>query len=148
MPYGGNPSTVAADAVRALVGDTDPDSPLLDDDTYTMILAQESNVYLRASLACSALASKWAPQMTHRIGDLWREAKVVYTHFQKQAQWLRLEGQRRGLGHPFAGGANKDDRGTRRDDTDVVQPNFTVGMQDYDGSCDGTDDCTCSVCGC
>jgi hypothetical protein len=130
VPYGGNPSTDAADAVRVLVGDTNASSALLDDDTYTLILATETRLYSRSAMAASMLAGKYAKEMTTRTGDLWREAKVRYDHYRDLAQWLRLEGRTRGIAHPFVGGLSVTDNETRREDTTVEQPHFTVGMMD------------------
>jgi hypothetical protein len=68
MPWGERPSTDAADAIRALIGDTDADSPLLADDTYELIQAQESRLYGQASLGASILAGKYAKSMTRKVG--------------------------------------------------------------------------------
>jgi hypothetical protein len=130
MPWGDSPSTSAADAVRAIVGDTDAANPKLPDSVYTFILTQETSVWARAAMAAAMLAGKWAEEMTRRVGDLWREAKVVHDHYMKLAQWLRLESARRGGGLVFVGGVNAADAETRRDDTSQVQPNFSVGMLD------------------
>jgi hypothetical protein len=61
---------------------------------------------------------------------LWLEAKVQYDHYQSLARWFRMEAQRRAKAVPFAGGVNVDDVDTRKADTSIVQPNFTIGMQD------------------
>lgn len=130
MPWGGAPSTSDADAVRVLVGDTDASAPLLADDTYTLILAQESSLYGRGSLAASMLAGKYATQMTKRIGDFWREAKVLYEHYRDLAAFLRQESSRRTPAIPFSGGTSQDDVDTRNDETDRVKPAFEIGMLD------------------
>jgi hypothetical protein len=130
LPYGGNPHTDAADAIRVLVGDTNASSELLDDNTYALILATESRLYSRGAMAASMLAGKYAKEMTKRTGDLWREAKVQYDHYRDLAQWLRLEGRTRGIAYPFVGGLTVSDNETRREDSTVEQPKFTVGMMD------------------
>lgn len=130
MPWGGNPSTDPADAVRALIGDTDASAPKLSDDTYVLILATEPTLYARAAMAAFALSSIWAEQMTKRVGDLWREAKVVYEHYADLAQKLRLEGARKPTGSVFVGGHSVADNETRDNDTSITQPNFRLGMMD------------------
>lgn len=130
MPWGGSPATDESDAVRTLVGDMDAADPKLADGVYTFILTKEKSVWARAAMAATMLAGKWAEEMTRRVGDLWREAKVVHDHYMQLAQWLRLESARRGGGLVFVGGANVADAETRRDDTSQVQPNFSVGMLD------------------
>lgn len=130
MPWGGSPATDASDAVRALVGDMDASNPKLADGVYTYILTVETSVWARAAMAATMLAGKWAEEMTRRVGDLWREAKVVHDHYMTLAQWLRLESARRGGGVVFAGGLNAADAETRREDSSQVQPSFSVGMLD------------------
>lgn len=130
MPWTGNPHTDAADAVRSMVGDTNASSPKLADNAYTMIIAQERRPYARAAMAAAMLAGKYADQMTKRVGDLWREAKVQYQHYRDLAQWYRTENQRRMPAHPFVGGVNVADTETRETDTSIKQPEFTVGIMD------------------
>lgn len=134
MPYGGNPHTTPSDAVRVLVGDTNASAPLLDDNTYTFILAQEPNVYARAALACDALAGKYALQMDKRIGDLWRSAKVQHDHYANLAHMYREEAARRGKPVPFGGGVSVTDYDNRNEETDRVKPRFEVGMLDAIGT--------------
>jgi hypothetical protein len=130
MPYGGAPSTDAADAVRVLVGDTDASNALLDDDTYTLILATEPWLYPQAALAASMLAGKYAQEMRKRVGSLWRFAEQQYDHYRNLAQYLRQESARRSHGAPFAGGISEADIDERKDDTDRPPAFFELGMQD------------------
>lgn len=130
MPWGGSPHTDAADAVRALVGDMDAASPRLADNVYTMIIAEEPRLYARAALAAQALAGKYAAEMNRRVGDLWREAKVLFEHYEALSQRYWQASARRSKGLVFVGGLDKTDVETRTEDADQVQPNFKVGMQD------------------
>lgn len=130
MPYTGNPDTNAADAVRVMVGDTDPAAPKLDDPTYALILATEANVYSRASMAAKALAGKYAVEMDRRVGDLWRNAHVLFDHYTELAKQFRSEAKRRVPAQPFSGGTSVSDVGARNGDGDRMKPSFEVGMQD------------------
>lgn len=139
MPWSGNPDVDESDAVRALVGDMDPENPLLEDRVYTMICANESRLYSRGAMAAQMLAGKYARDITTRVGDLWYEAKTRSGHFLDLARRLRIEGQRRAVATPFVGGANVTDKETRAADTSVVQPAFTVGMMDHEPSTESAD---------
>lgn len=130
MPYGSSASTDDQDAVMVLVGDTDLSDQLLDDDAYTMIIAQESYLYGRAALACDAIAGKYARHMRKRVGQLWRFAGQQYEHYRDLAQYYRLESARRGRGAPWAGGQSIIDINARRNDTDKPDSYFTLGMMD------------------
>ena len=130
MPYGSSPSTDAQDAVMLLVGDTDLSDQLLDDDAYTFIIAQEPHVYAQASLACDAIAGKFARFMRKRVGQLWRFAEHQYEHYRDLAQYYRLESARRGRGAPWAGGQSIIDINARRSDSDRPDSYFTLGMMD------------------
>lgn len=130
MPYGGNPNTSASDAVRALVGDTDPAASLLDDNTYLMIVATEANLYARASVAASALAGKYALEFNKRISHFWRDAKVLYEHYSALAKLYRRTAKSRIAAHPYAGGTVRADVETAALDQTTVQPRFNVGQID------------------
>lgn len=134
MPWTGHPESDAADAIRALVGDMDAANPKLDDGVYDLAIAQEPRLYGRAAFVALALSGKYAHQMTVRVGDLWREAKTLYQHFQDLAQRFLLQNKVRGAGLPFAGGVDVSDVETREQDDTVVQHAFKVGMQDADPS--------------
>jgi hypothetical protein len=130
MPYGGNPQSSASDAVRAMVGDTDPAAPLLDDNTYVFILATETNEYARASMAAQSLAGKFAQQFNKRIGDFWRDAKPIFEHYAALAKDYRRQARVRINAQPFAGGVNVADVEASRADDTIVQPRFEIGMID------------------
>lgn len=130
MPYTGNPHTSDADAVRAMVGDTDPARPKLDDKMYVLIVATEPRLYSRSAMAATAIAGLYADQMTKRVGDFWREAKVQFDHYIALAAWLRLESGRRGVAIPFVGGLVISDNEAFEQDDTIVQPNFRIGQQD------------------
>lgn len=130
MPYSGNPTTVPADAVRALVGDTDPANPLLDDPTYAFILTVETNIYARASLAAQSLAGKYAQQFNKRIGDFWRDAKPIFDHYAELSKDFRRQARVRIKAQPFVGGVDKLTVDAERANTSKVQPRFEVGMID------------------
>jgi len=130
MPWGNDPIGNPSDAIRALVGDTDAAKPKLTDETYLLIIANETRIYARASMAARALAGKYATEMTKRVGDLWREAKVLFQHYSDLAKDYRHESSRRAIAKPFLGGNDVIDVETRRQDTGVVQPEFEIGMMD------------------
>lgn len=80
MAYSGHPDSFPADAARALVGDTNPTVPLLDDATWTALLAATSNnVGLTAHRAALALEGKYAQQMDVSIGP----ERIAYSQLAK-----------------------------------------------------------------
>lgn len=130
MPYTGLPQSNASDAIRALVGDTDPTTGLLDDNTYLLIVATERNLYARASIAASALAGKYALDFNKRIGHFWRDAKVLYDHFSALAKLYRRTARSRIPAAPYAGGTIRADVEDAAQDSTMVQPTFNVGQID------------------
>jgi hypothetical protein len=59
--YTGNPAARGIDMVRFLIGDTDADSPQMNDNEISALLSQTAdNAHLAAIYACRALATKFA----------------------------------------------------------------------------------------
>lgn len=118
--------------VRFLIGDTDPDEPLLNDDKIeAMLLLYPSEVEAAAHL-CAGLAVKFAAE-----GDL----KVDGYDFQniKKAEFYRARakelltqatgfGTAIPLGGVSFGGVDKSAKDANRANTDVVQPAFYRGQ--------------------
>lgn len=71
--YSGDPSTSTKDAVRFLIGDTDPDDPLLSDEEmqYVIQSAGSTSVYQAAHDACYHVAAMYARMATSKsVGDM------------------------------------------------------------------------------
>lgn len=83
--YDGDPSESSLEEVRFLVGDTDKDEPLLQDEEIEYLLSVfpdpgEGPAYITAAAAASAIAAKFSKQMDKSVGRL----SIQYTQRHKQ----------------------------------------------------------------
>jgi hypothetical protein len=80
-----NPSlTTDRDKVRFLIGDTDENEPLLQDEEIDFLLSENTDIYLAASSAAESISAKFARQSDKSIGD----AHTTYS--QKAEAYHRL----------------------------------------------------------
>lgn len=82
--YSGNPALSAKDRVRYLIGDVDSDDQKQTDEEIAWLLTQSPSVYDAASIACEAIAAKYANLMDKTVGSL----SIRYS--QKHTQYLTL----------------------------------------------------------
>ncbi|MBC7340956.1 MAG: hypothetical protein H5U02_00620 [Clostridia bacterium] len=68
--YSGNPAGSALDQVRALIGDTDQENPILSDEEILFFLSEEGSARRAAPRAALAAAAKFAKEADKAIGDL------------------------------------------------------------------------------
>lgn len=124
-----------------LVGDTDciPETDAkLSDEAIQFFLDNNGNTYLAAAAAADAISGNltYSGSITSKqVGDL----KIQYASegqagaYTKLSKRLRLLGLRKGSA--YAGGISISDKDVLREDSDAVQPAFTVGAMDNpDGS--------------
>lgn len=123
-------STVSGrlNVVRLLVGDTDTNDQLLQDEEITFSLDQTSdNVYLAASYSANAVASRFARKVDTKLGGALSadygglSEKYRSLSVQLKQDALKLSGRAFGV---FAGGISKTNIETARADTDRVKPSF------------------------
>lgn len=93
--YGAMPSTDPTDEVHFLVGDTDPDDPLIQDEEIEMLLSLYPKpagkpAYLAAAAGCDAIASKFGRKMQRSVGPISLSAQQQYEHYVELAQQLRV----------------------------------------------------------
>lgn len=126
--YSGDPARNDRDAVRFFVGDVNEDRPLLCDSEVDFTLAEFSNHRLAAATCADALGAKFARESNQRVGDISKSLSDVSKAFTALAMRLRKEaGKRAGASFPATSIAWKKTRG---EDTDLVQPEFVVGLGD------------------
>lgn len=138
--YTSDPENSKRDAVRLLTGDTDSTDALLQDSEVDYFLSLYSDtVYPAAAAACDAISSKYARQADTTNGRLSiRASQRSYAYAQK-AKELRRDTL---LGaEVFAGGLTISGKNTLDDDSDAVQPAFSVGMDDYNSADNSDEDC-------
>lgn len=69
MPYTNNPGEVAADEVRFLIGDVDPDNELLTDAEITYLLSKTNEEPIRAAYqAAVRLLARFSRQVSKTVG--------------------------------------------------------------------------------
>ena len=126
--YSGNPGASSKDAVRFYVGDTNDARELLQDEEIDFTLTEYTNERLAASVCADAIAAKFSSASNQRIGDISKSLSDVSKAFRKLALDLRAQvGKRAAPSFPAASQSWKQDQ---REDTDLVQPAFSVGQGD------------------
>ena len=128
--YSGDPSSSPRDQVRFLIGDTDETDPQLQDAEVDHLLASGAGALAAAVAACAALSAKYSRMVSKSTGRLSVQASDRAKAYRELAKDLRR--QRRGAGLAiFAGGLSISEKESLRQDTDAVQPAFTVRDDDY-----------------
>lgn len=130
--YSGDPSTSKKDEVRFLIGDTDQDDQLLQDEEIEYLLSVESNVYRAASKAARSIAAKFSREAEKSIGDYSIKANQRAEAYKRLMKDLEEEGKKKMsfAGKPYAGGIRLSDKEKDRTNKDMVQPRFRKGFMD------------------
>lgn len=129
--YSGNPADSDKDKVRFLVGDTDTNDRLVEDEEINWALSEYPSVYVAAAEICEAIAAKFARKVDQSVGDLRISFSKQSDQYSKKAAQLRRKSSILNV-KPYAGGISVSDKETVRENSDRVDPSFTRGMDDYD----------------
>jgi hypothetical protein len=135
--YSGDPNSSDLDKVRFLIGDTDPEDRLLSDEEILFLLHDRGSFYSAASIACLTIAARYAREVNRQVGDLRIDAEQRQKHYQQLHEHFASQaGEPSGmspfvLSAPYAGGISRSDREEQIEDTDRVQPAFSVGRMDF-----------------
>jgi len=126
------------DRVRTYIGDTDTNDQLLSDEQIIYALDEEATVRAASALAAEWIAALFSRKADKSVGDL----SISYS--QRAAQYMALAARLRGRSArvvlPYFGGISKTTKDTREDDTDRVEPAFTVDMLDNPTATSATDE--------
>ena len=128
--YSGDPGASDLDEVRFLIGDTDTDDQQLSDEEINYLLTSTGSVQAAALGAARSLWAKYSRLVDQKTGDIdikYSQRKDAYAALIRQLQLGMLP-------VPYAGGISEDDKQVDEADSDVVQPAFTRGMMEYDGT--------------
>jgi hypothetical protein len=128
--YSGDPGASDLDEVRFLIGDTDTDDQQLSDEEINYLLTSTGSVQAAALGAARSLWAKYSRMVDQKTGDIdikYSQRRDNYAALIKQLQIGMLP-------VPYAGGISEDDKQVDEADSDVVQPAFTRGMMEYDGT--------------
>lgn len=129
--YSGDPSASTRDAVRFLIGDTDTNDQLLNDDEVTYFITTHGTTNRAASEAARAVAAKYARLMDRSIGALSANFSAKYQQYLELARDLLLKEETEPVS-PFISGYKKDQKETYMDDTNREPIFGRKGVHDND----------------
>lgn len=134
--YTGDPNDSARDAIRFLVGDTDSTDQLITDEEIAWVNSEVSgsatattHLYRAAARTAHAIAAKFTRLADQQIGDL----RVTMSQKAAAARALaesltEIAATDSAVPIPYAGGVSVDDKDTRDQDTDRVDPFFVTAQ--------------------
>lgn len=137
--YTNDPGNRPIDTVRFEVDDRDciPETDaLLSDEEIQYLIDSNTHILLAAAAAADAIAAQYGdtPQRK-QVGDLVTDyGDGLTTSYAGLAKALRSRAYRKAGTGIYAGGISKTDKDTMEDDTDRVQPVFTIGQHDSPGT--------------
>lgn len=119
-------------AVRLLIGDTDTNDQLLQDEEITFALSQGSdNIYYGASWACKAIATKFSRKVDTQLDGIleakYSQAVEKYELMSRTLRQMALKFGGNSLGL-FAGGLEKTKVDSVRQNGNRVKPSFSQGQ--------------------
>jgi hypothetical protein len=132
------PITTDKDAVRFEVGDTNEDYQFLQDEEIDSLLTTEGDVTSASIVAAERIAAKLARGFNQKVGDLSADLSKQADAYWKLADKLRKQLAIKS-GAPLAPALSIAAKQAYTEDTDRVQPEFTIGMNDDDSSADTSD---------
>lgn len=132
--YSGDPATSDKDAVRYLIGDTDEDNPLVEDEEIDYTLSIENNVIRASAMVAESIAGKFSRKADRTIGDYSESFSQIHQQYLSLAEKLRRQSKFKNSfkAIPFAGGISRSDKKETKEDSDREKPSFKKGMMDND----------------
>lgn len=116
--------------VRMMIGDTDTNDQMLQDEEIQYALTQCATAVSGAASCCRTLAAKFSRQVDSAIGDLRASFSQKYDHFIALSYQLDAKATEQGAGMPYAGGISEADKEQQQEDPDRVPPQYAIGMTD------------------
>ena len=135
--YAGDPALDALSAIRFVMGDTDTNDQLINDEEINWTNVQVSgtststdSIYEVAMRCCLAVAAKFARLADQSIGDfkVSLSQKAVAMRAQADAIKNELVVREGGVPTPYAGGISISDKDIDELDSDRVDPSFAMGQ--------------------
>ena len=131
--YINDPQNRPIDTVRFEVDDRDTDNAALSDEEIQYLIDSNNHILLAAAAAADAIGAKYASEVeSKQVGDL----RIAYgaggvaSSYSDLAKKLRDRAVRTAGSKLYVGGLSKSEKTAVALDTDRVQPEFTVGMDD------------------
>lgn len=120
-------------SVRFYTGETASGTAVLTDEEIQAVLSNiETNHYRAAAICCDNLAAHWASYVDTRNEGLDISASQRSKAYERRAAALRRRGS--ASASIFVGGRSQNTKQSRVADTDLVQPNFRMGQDDFPGT--------------
>lgn len=118
-----DPENIPKDAVRSMVGDTDPADHLISDEEINHALSEWDSTYRAAANICERLAAKFAREVTHSGDGLSFSGSDLHKHYMDLAdRLLTIDRRKRARGaKPYAGGISWAERKADDADSDLIQ---------------------------
>jgi len=133
--YSGDPATSSLDETRFLIGDTEKEKPQVsDDEVFWAIQKAENDTTGAAVLLCQHLARKYSRLADCSVGDVSRSCSQIAKAYKDRADELTSDSQQIGMALPSFGGLSLGEKTALSENTDAVQPAFSVGMDDNPGA--------------
>ena len=131
--YINDPTNRPIDTVRFEVDDRDTDNAALSDEEIQYLIDSTNHILLAAAAAATAIGAKYSSEVeSKQVGDL----RIAYgsggvaASYSALAKALRLRAVRKAGASLYAGGLSKAAKTAVKADTDRVQSEFEVGMDD------------------
>ena len=131
--YINDPTNRPIDTVRFEVDDRDTDNAALSDEEIQYLIDSTNHILLAAAAAADAIGAKYSSEVeSKQVGDL----RIAYgtggvaASYGSLAKALRLRVARRAGSKIYIGGLSKTAKTAVKADSDRVQSEFEVGMDD------------------
>jgi hypothetical protein len=116
--------------VRAMIGDTLPSDPQLDDEEIAFFISKRSTPYGAAELCCLHLATKFSRSVDSASGGTRKMWSQLQKQYSAMAAQFRMQAASAGGAMPYAGGISEADKLQQEQNGDRVPPQFVIGMED------------------
>lgn len=116
--------------VRLLIGDTIQADPQLQDEEISFLLTMRSSVYGTAAECCRSIASQFSRKADSVQGQLHTVYSAQAKAYAARATDFETRSAALGGAMPYAGGLSLADKDNQLEDSDRVEPQFTIGLED------------------
>lgn len=107
--YSGDPATSQTDEVRYMVGDTDSDFPLLQDEEILFVLKKFNfSIYQTALFCCHRILMKVSSLVDGREGQVSSNSSQLQAHYKKRIEDLKKEFENINPPEASYGGGNSE----------------------------------------
>lgn len=103
-----------------LVGDTNSNRPLLQDEEIQYHIDNAATLYFAAADVCDTIAAQYAGVTSKTVGPLTVDLSGVQDQYTAKGKTLRITARRKGGMGIFAGGLSYDEKLSASDDDDLI----------------------------